>query len=333
MRFASTLPLAAALALCCAPAPAAAQRTLAQDTLSGDTPVALTCGFCATERFGAVFRELPAPARGLESGDFPIVVDAIRLAMADASVVGSGASLTCEGATGGGTALVDIEVWTGETPPTGNIRDEPLVDWPGETLVWATVDAPVELSVAESDGSARYGVMFNRFLIEDEGGMPVRIEPPNTYLRVVVTMNAGAISSAVCDGASLDPPGGFPMRDDDGRIADERSFIYAAGTGWLWNEEAGIDGDWGVRVDITAEGSPAGDGGAGDVDAGAAIDAGAVTDAGAAADAGGTEDAGGPPPGDGDDGCGCSVPGGGEPGGPLALALVAVMAVWVRRRR
>ena len=304
--------------------PAAAQRVVSYDTLSGDTPVAVSCGFCGGEKLGVIFRDLPAPARGLDPGDFPLVVDALQIAVASARVTGSAGAYMCGGSVTGGTALVDVEVWAGITPPAGSIRALPAEGaWPEEVPVWAAVDVPLTMSVADMEGSMNYEVMFNRLVLENEMAMPVRVPAPATYLRVVVALQAGMDTSASCMDMALDPPSTLPVRDDDGRIANERGLVYAIGAGWLWNEEAMVRGDWGVRVEITSEGTAGPDAGPAGPDAGA-TDAGRRTDGAANRDSGGGGSSGG--------GCGCRVA---RPGSdsPTLTGWLAVGAVAISRRR
>ena len=72
MRSAFPILLALAATAVAPTQQAAAQRTVAHDVLTGETPTALTCGFCAGEKIGVVFRELPGDAHGLDPADFPI---------------------------------------------------------------------------------------------------------------------------------------------------------------------------------------------------------------------------------------------------------------------
>jgi hypothetical protein len=331
--------LAAALLFTLLPAAAArAQRTVTQDTLSRDTPVALTCGFCGGERFGAIFRELPAPFRGLEPGDFPLRLHAVQVAMASATLVtGAGGGYTCEGRAAGGTALGDVEVYAGTMIPTGAILSQPAdMPWPGETLVWAATEVPLSLSTAEMDGSSRYEVMFNRLLTVGAMDAPIDVAAPASYLRVAVTLGTGMGTSASCVDMMLPEPTGFPMRDADGRIAMERSYIYASGAGFLWNEEARVNGDWGIRVEVEPLGGGTDDGGVPDTDGGADVDGGADTDAGSATDAGTGLDAGSGGGDGGDDGCGCRIAGrrrASHAAGALGLGALAAMFSRARRRR
>ena len=302
---------ALALAILLLPLQGAAQRRLAQDTLSPDVPSAVTCGFCAGERFGVIFRELPSPFRGVVPADFPIVPEAIEVAMASAD----NSTSTCTPSSQAATIMASVELYAGTTLQDASIMAEPADgEWTGETLVWAA-DAPLMLSTA--DGGGRYSLNFNSLVVRDDMSMPIRIES-GSYLRVSVTIPAGAAgSSPMCEPMYMSPAG-FPFRDE-GRVAPKRSFIYAAGVGWLWNEDAGVGGDWSIRMTIFAEGSGMPD--AGTPDAGTiGTDAGAAIDAGA--DGGSTVMPAG--------GCGCraAAPHGGA--SILALLLCAALA---RRRR
>ncbi|HJK92531.1 MAG TPA: hypothetical protein RMG45_06825, partial [Polyangiaceae bacterium LLY-WYZ-15_(1-7)] len=264
--------------------PASAQRVISYDTLGGETPSAVTCGFCAGERFGTVFRELPPPARGLNPEDFPLELRSVRVAVASATVERSGLGFACSGSVEGGSALVDMTIWAGVTPPSGDISAEPELEaWSeDEVLVWAGESIPLMRSAAESEGSAMYEVGFNELRVVDEDEAPIRVEAPATYLRVVIELSADASDrSEACEAG--ESPGAFPMRDDDGRIAGERGFIWASGAGWLWNEDArvNVNGDWALRIEVVPMGSPTADAGPSDVDAGAVGDAGAARDAGA----------------------------------------------------
>jgi hypothetical protein len=322
------LPTFAAVLSLAFPVRAAAQRTVAHDTLSEGTPVGVTCGFCAGEAFGVVFRELPPPARGIEPFDFPLELRAVQVALASVRTTGAPPSFRCEGSTSGGTVAAEISIWAGTTPPSGDIRSFPVDGpWGDEQLVWAA-EAPIELSLAEAEGSSRYALMLNTIRVAGEDGGPLWVPVPRTYLRVQVVLPAGG-SSTACDAMRLPPPGGVPVRDDDGRIAPERSFIYAGGVGYLWNEAAGVAGDWAIRLQIVPSAPPPPDGGSAHVDrdgASGGLDAGTREDSGD----GGTE-----PPDRG--GCGCRLVGGTVEAGATrrlaTLGLLVSIALALRRRR
>jgi MYXO-CTERM domain-containing protein len=303
-----------------------AQRTLAQDTMSETTPVALTCGFCAMEAYGVVFREVGAG--GLTAADFPLTVRSVSLALGDADVSPDGS--TCTGRAGGGTALVHVEIWAGATPPSGDpVAFPPLGEpWAGEELVYAADDVPVALSVPTAEGAAGFNLMLNTFEVLDEAGDPVVVADGNTYLRVAVGLNSNGMHNAICVDP-LESPGGFPVRDDEGRVAPERGFIYAGGFGWAWNEDlpgtGAIDGDWGIRLSITPMGT-ARDAGP-RVDAGGAVDA-TIADAGVDAASGGSD--GGVTAGGGG-GCSCRVASARSDRGAGALLLALAGLLWARR--
>jgi hypothetical protein len=307
-----------------APAELQAQRRIVHDTLSMDSPAGVSCGFCGTERFGVVFRELEAPRRGLNPSDFPIVLESVEVVLAAA--YGS----TCTPTGAGGTVIAPVEIYVGDTIPTGDISDMPDFEWPGETLVWAA-EAPIELSAG--NGAGMFEFMFNVLLVRDEEEMPITLES-GSYLRVVVTMPEGAVGSSPQCEPTYPPVGAAGVRDDDGRIADERSFVWGlGGVGWFWNEDPptgipAIAGDWGVRVSYFAMGTGDADAGM-TIDAGRALDAGATDDAGAAMD-GGMPDAGRVEPGGG---CACR-PSPGSTAIPGALiVLVISLALLAQRKR
>ena len=281
--------------------PAHAQRTVAYDTVSDGFPAAVSCGFCAGEKFGVVFYELPSGG-GLRADEFPLTLTAIQVAVARIRVVSGDLGFPmCEGSNMAGTVDLTIDVFAGETVPT-NIRNlAPSGAWPGETMV-LTTEATATVSVATTDGGSEFNVTLNEIPIPDGGAL---VEAPATYLRVVVTIPSGG-SSASCDFGGLPSPGAVAIRDDDGRVAARRSLIYALDVevgefsvpgGWYWNEEVpdtlgggmGVAGDWALRVSVSPSSAPP-------VDAGptpprdAGVDAGSITigDGGVSADGGTT---------------------------------------------
>lgn len=281
--------------------PAHAQRTVAYDTVSDGFPAAVSCGFCAGEKFGVVFYELPSGG-GLRADEFPLTLTAIQVAVARVRVVVEGLGSMCEGSNMAGTVDLTIDVFAGETVPT-NIRSlPPSGAWPGETMV-LTTEATATVSVATTDGGSEFNVTLNEIPIPDGGAL---VEAPATYLRVVVTIPSGG-SSATCNLGGLPSPGAVAIRDDDGRIAGRRSLIYAVPIeigelgipgGWYWNEEVppeetgappGIAGDWALRISVSPSTAPP-------VDAGptpprdAGVDAGSITlgDGGVSTDGGST---------------------------------------------
>ncbi len=316
--------LALACLILAAAAPAAAQQRIIHDTLGRDMPTQITCGFCAGEQFGVVFRELPAGRRGLEPTDFPLTIDAIEVGLASATVTSS----SCTAQRTGGTVVATMAIYAGPTAPTGSILAMPEAgEWPGETLVWATDEVPITLSVENDMG--QFELNFNRLEIRDEMEMPVRVET-GAYLRVAITLPAGAAGTSDLCTSPLEPTGGYPVRDNDGVIANERSFIYAGGAGFYWNEGVpggGIGGDWGLRLSVFPSGVvPMTDGGAPLVDAGTTgDDAGSTESDGGSG--GGTDAGSDPMPMDG-----CSCRAGGAPGSTGWLCLAPLAAFSLRRK-
>jgi MYXO-CTERM domain-containing protein len=258
------------------PTHASAQRSVAYDTVSMETPAAISCGFCGGEKFGVIFRELTAGG-GLLPSEFPLTINSFKIAVASAEVTGDGVSmpLMCMGSAAGGTIGVMLEAFAGETAPMGDIVTRPVSGpWAGETMVFSQ-SVELERSVETTPGSAMYEVMINT--IDIDGG--AMVAPPNTYVRVVATIPAGGASSS-CDLLGLSPPGAVGIRDDDGRIENNIGFIYALNPlggvfgiaeGWHWNEsseiedpttgEAGIGGDWLIRMDVMPASGPRPDAG------------------------------------------------------------------------
>jgi len=318
-------------------APAAAQRTIAHDTLSDSTPTAIQCGFCAGERYGAVFRELPAPARGLDATDFPIELRSLQIAVANAR----GVRGSCEAASETGRADVHLRVFTGTEAPSGDISALPTdTPWPGETLIYENPETPLQRSGSSTGTADGYEVDFNRLVIVDEMERPIRVEAPNTYLRVEVTIGEG--EAAMTDGCPSPnaPPNLMPLLDRDGTIAPERNFIYAGGIGYLWNQSRLFDimGDWAIRLEINAMGP-----GPGPMDGGVPIDGGGMVDGGGSVDAAppGSEPSVGAEPadeagvgsgGDSDGGCGCTVIAHNAPT-PLASSLFGFLLITLLLRR
>ncbi len=257
---------------------ASAQQTITHDTLSESAPVGLSCGFCASEAYGVIFREIGGIS-GLQPTAFPLEVQSVSLALGAAEVTGSPAQ--CHGLAAGGQALVHLEVWAGTMlVDAADIHAMPAIGtaWPGEELVASFDDLPVQMSVPTTDGGTGFNLMLNEIpLAVDPDPFPA-VDETHRYLRVVVQLQDGG-SSSTCTPAT-DAPAGFPVRDDDGTVMDHRSFIFASGgVGWLWNDAAGVHGDWGLRVKVRSLPRP--DAG---VDA-AGLDAGSTSDAGSRPDA------------------------------------------------
>ena len=177
----------------------------------------------------------------------------------------------------------------------------------------------------------RYELMFNRLEIRDDMEMPISVAS-GSYLRVVLTLPEGTPGTSSICADPLVPPAGFPVRDNDGRIADERNFIFAGGAGWFWSEDVpggAINGDWGIRLSVfNNTGMPGDDAGPGGADGGAGAGDGGTGEA----DGGGTGgmDAGTTDP--MDDGCGCRAVGS-TPAAPSALFGGLVALLRGRRRR
>ncbi len=300
--------------------PALAQRTIAQDTMSMSSPVAVSCGFCAAEAYGVVFQRVGATG-GLLPSDFPLRVDSILLALGAATV--SGTPAACHGLAAGGDTLVHVEIWAGTTPPdAADIHAMPIAGmaWPGEDMVFVQDAVPVTMSTPTTDGAADFNLMLNTLNLGDATMPAPTVDATHTYLRAVVVLGDTGMSST-CTPAT-NAPTGFPLRDDDGVVTNHRAFIYATGVGWLWNEAAGVHGDWGIRLSV--EPLPHGDAGA--VDAGPS-DAGARSDASSTADTG--IDAGRTAMG-GSSACGCRASSPTSATGWTALAALA-LALYSRK--
>ena len=279
--------------------PALAQRSITQDTMSTTTPVGVSCGFCATEAYGVVFRELGTG--GLRPSDFPLSVLSVSLALGAAQVTAG----ACHGQAmpSNPDTLVHVEIWAGTTVTDAtDVHALPVMGmpWPGEDLVFTQDAVPVTMSVPTTDGGANFDLMLNTLALGDATNPAPMVDATHTYLRVVVGLGTGGMSSTCAPATNA--PTGFPARDDDGVVAMHRSFIYAmGGAGWLWNEAAGVHGDWGIRLSVQS--GPPRD--AGPVDA-TVLDSGATRDASMAADAGMRRDTG--PIGSGGEAhCGCRV--------------------------
>ncbi len=324
--------LFASLLTALVPSVASAQQVLSHDTIAGDTNVAITCGFCANEKIGVIFRELSTPRNGLEPSDFPIEVEGVQVALANAQISMLGA---CVGAVDAATIDVSIEIWAGIEPVEGDGLDEMPVEGPwggpdNEMLLVQSV-TPVTLSTADAPGSMRYEAQFNELALIEEDGRALRVEAPYKYLRVVVTLMGGRGESPPCEAGGFEAPGGFPIRDDDGVIQANRSFFYASGVGWIWNDDERpmfhINGDWAIRIEYNSAGSGTRDGGS-TPDASIRRDA-TIFDSGDGGPDGGS--------GDDDDDCSCAVPGAKPPTesdrGWALLAFAAGLCAVRRRRR
>jgi hypothetical protein len=272
---------------------ASAQRLLAHDTLSTDTPSVVSCGFCGGEVIGVVFRELPGTA-GIRDTDFPMGLTNVQIALAAASTDGA----TCTSLMVGGVVDAAVEIWAGITPPETLPGEDVTfgMAWPDETLLWASDAVPLTLSTATVDGDSRFDLQFNAYMLRDESDEPIIVPLGNSYLRVAVQLPGGGEHNSVC-ADPVEVPSGFPLRDNDGVLQPLRSHIYGNGIGWRWNETVGLGGDWAIRVEVAPMPGPR-DAGMRD---GGGADAG--SDTGSASDTG--IDAGTSPP--DDTGCGCRL--------------------------
>lgn len=259
------LSTAGLLVLLCSAMQAGAQAPLhiQFDTLADNESAELSCGFCAGEKFGVVFRELPL-GKGLPADAFPLTVLSVDVALAAVNVEG----LFCVGSTAGGDIDTEMEIFAGPVAPSGDISQMPASGpWPNETTV-ATGNATIPLSVETSPGTQVYNANFYQIELPDGG---IVVDKPNTYIRVVLTIPTGS-GSSLCSFGGLSEPAGVAFRDVDGRTANELNFIYALSSsfdgavsgGWHWNESTaiedplnpqlrGIAGDWGLRLNVQPE--------------------------------------------------------------------------------
>lgn len=313
---------AVVLAILALPSLSSAQRLLAHDTLTTDTPSVVSCGFCGDEVIGVVFRELGSG--GLQAGDFPVELTSVQVALASATTDGT----SCDTTMIGGSVTASVEIWAGPTAPE-TLPDEDVVfgmPWSEEeTFLWGGDEIPITLSTPTADGETRFDLQFNAYVIADPKGDPLIVPAGNRYIRVAVRLPGGGGNNSVC----VDPvevPGGFPLRDNDGVIANLRSHIYGAGIGWRWNETVGLGGDWAIRLEVDPMGTPVDGGvadGGGGTDSGGPADVGAI-DAGAGVDTGTSVPGGG-------GGCGCRA--GGSRSGLATFAVLALTLGIVARRR
>jgi hypothetical protein len=276
-----------------------AQTIIQYDDIQADAQAAITCGFCATEKFGAVFYELGGGG-GLPASAFPLTLNAVQVAVASTQVTGSLGTYQCNGTTTGGNVNATMEVYAGATVPATITNLPASGAWPGEVEVVPPSQVGLELSADTAPGANQFDVRINSL------AAGVTVPAGNTYLRVVVSIPSGG-ASASCADLGFSPPAFSPFRDH-GRVAPRRSFIYQLGfefppisvpAQWTWVEnvtdpitgQSGIDGDWLLRLDITPAGvtPDAGvtDSGPTLVDAGE--DSGIPADAGEVADAGGVD--------------------------------------------
>lgn len=267
-------------------ASAQAQEIIQYDDVLVDTQAVVTCGFCATEKFGTIFYGLGG-MDGLPQAAFPFTLNSIQVAVAGTTVTGDiFTGYTCTGDTMGGTVGANLEVYAGVSVP-GVITTLPDTGpWPGETTVVGATQVMLQRSVDSAPGANMFNVQLNSLAV---GAM---IAAPNTYVRVVISIPSGG-SSASCTDLGFQSPAISPFRDNNGRVGNKRNFIYQLGLvipalmineppQWTWAEDVndpitmqqGINGDWMLRLDITRNGvvspdagQPA-DSGPGPVDAG-----------------------------------------------------------------
>lgn len=321
--------LAAAL-----PATAYAERTIANDTVTPETPASVSCGFCVGERFGSIF--VP------ERTDFPFDLVDVRIAVAAARLTGS----TCAASMDPGEPRASrIEIWVADA---GEPTAEPS---PTERLVWTFDEAPVVASASET-GTADITVTLTALPIE----ATERIESA-AYVRVLFDVPAPSVPMpGRCAAASAgEDPDAFPISDRDG-ITAERNVVFATSgaPGWHWSEDLGIAGDWAVRLTIQTRTLPRDAGPSDDAGRDAGERADASVDA-AALDAGSSDaamrdaalpdatmaDAGRTPvlaPDAEDDGCDCRVGSTSHAGSPtrwsaLLLLVAVALSLGARRRR
>src|SRR5688572_23837586 len=148
--------------------------------------VGLSCGFCAGERYGIVFRTLDGVDEGIDPAAFPIEIDAIQFSLAAGEIVGTAGAYECRPREEAGTASVTIDVYGGETPPTDILELPAEGPWPGETVLLPTSEVEAVASLADADG--RYDLQLNTFHASED---PIRVEEPHTYVRVIITLLAG----------------------------------------------------------------------------------------------------------------------------------------------
>ncbi|MCC7539528.1 MAG: hypothetical protein IT379_25105 [Deltaproteobacteria bacterium] len=320
------LPMGIACLVLGVAAPSRAERTVANDTLAESTPAAVSCGFCVGERYGSILRVTPS--------DLPFDVQSVLVALGAARVAGVAGS-RCEAiATEPLPRTGRVEIWVGAAE-----EPSPQPGGPDERLLWSSDDAPLVPSLAV-EGTEEFEVSFNEIVVEDAE----RVTDAR-YLRIVVDIPRPAeLVESQCSRNDWGPdPDAFPMRDDDGIMEHVNSVLSVggAGLGWVWSEELGVNGDWGVRAVIQTRAAPPMDAGVGDAgirDAGPRADsAAAPRDAGRRrGDMGSTADAGGDAGGagrSGPSGGACSVGGTTESSAVWWLLGAAILARARRRLR
>lgn len=236
-------------------------RTIQYDSAVSDALAAITCGFCAGERYGSIFYALGNT--GLVPADFPLTLDRILIPVAPTQVtfdLGAGGFL-CEPRAQSGMTSANLEVYAGEVVPNP-INTLPSGAWPGETVLIGPESVMLEYSAENPVGSGSWEVRFNSLMAG------VQVPAPNTYIRVVVGIGSGG-SSEACQLLGYQPPDISPFRDNDGRAGPRRHFIRelansltGAPDGWKWIEDIQdingntINGDWLIRLEITPQAAP-----------------------------------------------------------------------------
>jgi len=275
-------------------APAAGQTLIQYDGVAADTQAVVTCGFCATEKFGVMFYELPGGG-GLPPSAFPFTLENVQIAVAATQVTGeilSGETYTCSGLTTGGRVDATLEVYAGTQVPATIANLPGSGAWPGEIVVVPAGTVQLELSTDSAPGANSFNVMMNSLQVG------ATVPSPNTYLRVVVGIPSGS-SSTACRDLGFQPPALSPFRDDNGRVASLRSFIYQLGflgssNRWTWVEDVtdpvtmqrGINGDWLIRLNINPMGTVNPDAGVAEDSGPSVVDTGVLPDAAAPSDSG-----------------------------------------------
>ncbi len=236
--------------------------TIQYDEAVQDSQAAITCGFCAGEKYGVLYYALPGNT-GLLPSMFPLTLENVQIAVASTRVTGDALSgFQCVGDVVAGMAEASLEIYAGATPPANIANLPPTGVWPGETSVFGPMPVMLERSVEMGAmGSGQWDVRLNSVPIG------VMVAAPNTYLRVVITIPAGGVSAS-CSALGFQPPGISPFRDANGRIGNRRNFIYQVGfpqlgipAEWTWSEAvqdpitggSGIGGDWIIRLDVAPQ--------------------------------------------------------------------------------
>jgi MYXO-CTERM domain-containing protein len=224
------------------------------DNIRVDSEAALSCGFCAGEKFGALFYDPILP-----TSSFPLSLTKVKLALASITVVEAGGGFRCEPGAGG-MLNVNYEVYTGSSVPASITSLPSNGVWPGESVVVPITSAPITLSEPSTPGSTNYRLNLNEIPLNG-----ITIAPPNAYIRVVVTIPTGSVQSASCQALGLQPPAAVAFRDIDITGTSRRNFIYQidpigiVGNRWVFNEAFqdpvsgnNINGDWIIRLEVEA---------------------------------------------------------------------------------